>query len=85
MTLNAAVLMLVMGLVAGLVSALVSKSRGKTFPVLVHLIVGVIGAFHGRLLLGLIGVAATSTIGQLILAGIGAVLFLYPLRFIKPS
>ena len=85
MNLNTALVILIVGAIAGLVSGLVSKASGKGFSLVVHLIVGIIGGFHGRLLLSLVGVSASSMIGQIIFAGTGAVLFLYPLRFIKPS
>jgi len=85
MNLNTALVILIVGAIAGLVSGLVSKSKGKGFSIVVHLIVGIIGGFHGRLLLNLIGISASSMVGQILFAGVGAVLFLYPLRFIKPS
>jgi len=85
MNLNTALIILIVGALAGLISGLLSKAKGKGFSLVVHLIVGAIGAFHGRLLFGLIGVSASSLVGQIIFAGLGALLFLYPLRFIKPS
>jgi len=85
MNLNTALIILIVGALAGLISGLLSKAKGKGFGLVVHLIVGIIGGFHGRLLFGLVGVSASSIIGQILFAGIGAVLFLYPLKFIKPS
>jgi len=85
MNLNTALVILTVGAIVGLVSGLISKTNGKGFSLVVHLIVGVIGGFHGRLLFGVVGVSASSMVGQIIFAGIGAGLFLYPLRFIKPS
>ena len=86
MNLNTALVILLVGVIAGLVSGLVSKAKSKDFRlVVVHLIVGSIGAFHGRGLFSLIGVSALSMIGQIIFAGTGAVLFLYLLRFIKSA
>jgi uncharacterized membrane protein YeaQ/YmgE (transglycosylase-associated protein family) len=85
MNLNTALIILLVGAVAGVTSGLIAKAKGKSFHLAVHLVVGIIGALHGRLYFGLIGVSATSTIGHIIFAGIGAVLFLYPLRFIKPN
>ena len=85
MTLNTALVILIVGALAGLISGLVSKAKGKGFSLIVHLIVGIVGAFHGRLIFGLIDVHASGMIGHIVFAGIGAVLFLYPLRFIKPS
>lgn len=85
MTLHTALIIVVVGLIAGLISGLISKSKGKGFSMVVHLIVGTIGAFHGRLLFGLIDIHSSGTVGHVIFAGIGAILFLYPLRFIRPS
>jgi len=85
MNLNTALVILIVGAIAGLISGLVSKAKGRGFSLVVHLVVGIIGAFHGRLLFGLVGVSASSTIGHIIFAGVGSLLFLYPLRFIKPS
>ncbi len=85
MTTHTAIVILSVGAVAGLVSGLVSKSKGKGFNLPVHLVVGIIGGFHGRLFFALVGISASSAIGHIIFAGIGAALFLAALRFIKPS
>ena len=85
MNLNTALVILVVGALAGVISGLIAKTKGKSFNLVVHLVVGIIGAFHGRLLFSLIGVSASSMVGHVIFAALGAVLFLYPLRFIKPS
>jgi uncharacterized membrane protein YeaQ/YmgE (transglycosylase-associated protein family) len=85
MTLNTALVILIVGVLAGVISGLLAKTKGKGFSIIVHLIVGVIGAFHGRLLFDLLGVHASNMIGHLLFAAIVAVLFLYPLRFIKPA
>ncbi len=85
MTTNTALIIATVGAVAGLVSGLISKTQGKGFNLPVHLIVGIIGGFHGRLFFNLVGISASSAIGHIIFAGIGAALFLFSLRFIKPS
>jgi len=85
MTTNTAIVILTVGAVAGLVSGLVSKSKGKGFNLPVHLVVGIIGGFHGRLLFDLVGISASNLIGHIIFAGVGAALFLFLLRFIKPA
>ena len=82
---NTALVISIVGALVGVVSGLYSKAKGKGFSLVVHVVVGIIGGFHGRLLLGLIGISASNMIGQIIFAGVGAVLFLFPLRFIKPS
>lgn len=85
MTINTAFIILIVGVLAGLISGFVAKSRGKGLALPVHLAVGIIGAFHGRLLFALIDVHASGAIGHILFAGIGAALFLYPLRFVKPA
>jgi uncharacterized membrane protein YeaQ/YmgE (transglycosylase-associated protein family) len=85
MTFNTAIIILLIGVLAGLISRLAANNRGRGFGLLVHVIVGVIGAYHGRHLFQLAGLGATSLTGHLIFACVGALLFLYPLRFIKPT
>jgi uncharacterized membrane protein YeaQ/YmgE (transglycosylase-associated protein family) len=83
MSLNTALVILVVGVLAGIVSKIAAK--GRAFGLLVHVIVGVIGAYHGRLVFHLVGISATTLVGHLIFAGLGALLFLFPLRFIRPA
>lgn len=85
MTLHTALVILIVGLFAGLVSGWVARTKAKGLGLIVHLVIGVIGAFHGRLLFALIDVHATGTLGHILFAGLGAVLFLYPLRFVKAA
>jgi uncharacterized membrane protein YeaQ/YmgE (transglycosylase-associated protein family) len=85
MTLNTALVILIVGALAGLISGLLAKTKGKGFNLVVHLIVGIVGAFHGRWFFGLLDVHASGMIGHIMFAGVGAVIFLYPLRFIKPA
>ena len=85
MTLHTALIILVVGALAGLISGFVAKTKSNGLGLPVHLVVGIIGAFHGRLLFALIDVHASGPLGHLLFAGLGAVLFLYPLRFVKPA
>jgi len=85
MTLNTALVILIVGAMAGLISGLIAKTKGKGFNLIVHLVIGIVGAFHGRLLFGLIDVHASGMIGYIMFAAVGAVIFLYPLKFIKPA
>ena len=55
----------------------------RQFGLLGNLIVGVIGAFVGGLLFGLLGLGPTSPIGGLISAVVGAVVFVWLLRYLK--
>jgi uncharacterized membrane protein YeaQ/YmgE (transglycosylase-associated protein family) len=66
---------------AGWISGLIAKGQG--FGLLGNMIVGIVGAFLGGFGFGLLGITAHSFIGQLIFAVIGALLFLWLLRFIK--
>ena len=73
---------LLIGLAAGWIAGQVTK--GKSFGLVNDLIIGVIGAFLGGILFGLLGLGSTNgSIGSLITATVGAVAFLYILRFIK--
>lgn len=81
MPLKSFVYTLLIGAAAGWLSGLIMK--GKGFGLLGNIIVGVIGAFVGGFIFGLVGISATSLLGQLIFAVVGALLFVYLLRFIK--
>jgi uncharacterized membrane protein YeaQ/YmgE (transglycosylase-associated protein family) len=81
MHLRALVLTLLFGALAGWISGLITKGRG--FGVVGNVVVGIIGAFLGTFCFGLLGIAATNVIGQLIFAVLGALLFIWLLRFIK--
>lgn len=85
MTLHSFLLIFAVGTLVGLINGLVAKSRRRNFGLIIHVLVGIIGAFHGRPLFGLVGVVATSLTANLIFAAIGALLFLYPLRFLKSA
>ncbi len=81
MTLQGFVTFLVIGGLAGWITGLISKGRG--FGLAGNLVVGIIGAFLGRFVFGLLGITANAFIGQLIFAVLGALLFCWLLRFIK--
>ena len=72
---------LILGALAGWISGLISKGTG--FGLLGNMIVGIIGAFLGGFVFGLLGLSAHNFLGQLICAVLGALLFLWLLRFIK--
>jgi len=75
------VIFIVLGALAGWISGLVTKGQG--FGVLGNIIVGIVGAFLGGFIFGLLGISAHNFLGQLIFAVLGALLFLWLLRFIK--
>lgn len=72
---------LIIGALAGWLSGIIYRGRG--FGPLGNVIVGVIGAFIGGFLFGLLGISAHNFLGQLIFALAGALLFAWLLRFIK--
>jgi len=75
------VIFIVLGALAGWISGLLTKGQG--FGVLGNIIVGIVGAFLGGFIFGLLGISAHNFLGQLIFAVLGALLFLWLLRFIK--
>ncbi|HND60417.1 MAG TPA: GlsB/YeaQ/YmgE family stress response membrane protein [Opitutaceae bacterium] len=81
MTLQGFLTFLILGALAGWISGLISK--GKGFGLAGNMIVGIVGAFLGGFGFGLIGISAHSFIGQLIFAVLGALAFLWVLRFVK--
>jgi len=72
---------LIIGGIAGWLAGQIMKGRG--FGVPVNVLVGVVGAFIGGFLLGLLGFSATHLLGQIISATIGAVVLLYLVRLVK--
>lgn len=81
MTVQGFVIFLILGALAGWISGLISKGQG--FGVVGNIIVGIIGAFLGGFCFNLIGLSAHNFLGQLICAVVGALLFLWLLRFIR--
>ena len=72
---------LLIGLIAGWLAGQVM--RGGGFGLIGDMIVGVIGAFLGGWLFGLMGIAAGGLIGSPITAFVGAVLLIFLLRVIR--
>ncbi len=81
MTITYLIVFLVIGGLAGWCAGLISKGSG--FGVLGNIIVGIVGAFLGGLCFRLLGIVAYGFIGQFIFAVIGALLFLWLLRYIR--
>jgi len=75
------ILFLFVGLVAGWLAGRIMKGRG--FGLVGDLLVGVIGAFFGVWLFGLLGISAGGILGLLVASLIGALLLLYVLRLVK--
>lgn len=72
---------LLIGLIAGWLAGNYMEGRG--FGLIGNILVGIVGAVLGGFLFGLLGVAAHSLLGELITATLGAILFLYLIRWHK--
>ena len=72
---------LIIGIVAGWLAGRIT--RGEGFGLIGDMVVGVIGAFFGGFLFGLLGLSAHGAIGSLIMAVVGAVVFIFLVRFLK--
>lgn len=73
--------LLLVGLIAGWLAGKIMKGSG--FGLVGDLVVGILGAFVGGWVFGLLGIAAWGFIGNIIVAVIGALLLLYVLRLVK--
>lgn len=71
---------LVIGLLAGFIAEKVMKSN---HGLLTNLIVGIIGAYLGPFLAGLLGISFGGFLGSLVIATVGAIVFLFVLGLIK--
>jgi len=71
------------GLAAGWIMGRVTRGRG--FGLVGNLIVGVIGSLVGGFVFGFLGLAATNSIGSLLMAVVGAIVFFLLLSFLKPG
>ena len=71
---------LIVGLIAGFIAEKVLKAD---HGLLVNLLVGVIGAYVGGFLAGLIGLSVAGVLGEIVIATVGAIVFLYVLRIIR--
>lgn len=74
---------LVIGLLAGWLAGLFVKGSG--FGLVGDLVIGVIGAFVGGFLFRALGIVAIGSLGQLITATVGAVVFVVLVRAFKHS
>ncbi len=81
MSLTGLIVFLIIGGVAGWLAGLIMKGRG--LGVGMNIVVGIVGAFIGGWLLGLLGFHATHIIGQIISATIGAVVLLAIARMLR--
>ncbi len=63
---------IILGLIAGWITGLLM--RGSGFGIIADIIIGLFGAIIGRWVFGALGVAATGSIGFLLMSVIGAVI-----------
>ena len=72
---------LIVGIIAGWLAGTITKGSG--FGLIGDLVVGVVGSFIGGYLFGLLHISMYGTIGQIIMATIGAVALLWIVRLFK--
>jgi uncharacterized membrane protein YeaQ/YmgE (transglycosylase-associated protein family) len=83
MTTQSLILFLVIGILAGFLAGKIMKGSG--FGLLGDLVVGVVGAFLGGWVFGLLGLTAYGLIGSLVTAVVGALLLLFLIRMVKSA
>lgn len=74
---------LIIGAIAGWLAGTLVKGRG--FGLIVDIIVGIVGAFIGGWVFGLLGLTAWGLLGQLCMATLGAVILLVIIKAIKSA
>jgi len=80
MTLDHLLVILLVGLVAGFAASHVVAGRG--FGLIGDIVVGIVGAFLGAWLFGLIGIVAGSLLAQIIIAFLGACILIAIVRLV---
>jgi len=75
------IMTLVIGGIAGWLAGNILK--GRSFGLLVNIVLGIVGAFIGNYAFGLVGIAAAGLIGQLVAATIGALILLFVVGLFK--
>jgi uncharacterized membrane protein YeaQ/YmgE (transglycosylase-associated protein family) len=74
---------LIIGAIAGWLAGTLVKGRG--FGLIVDILVGIVGAFIGGWVFGLLGLTAWGLLGQLCMATVGAVILLVIIKAIKSA
>jgi uncharacterized membrane protein YeaQ/YmgE (transglycosylase-associated protein family) len=74
---------LIIGIVAGFLAGKIMKGSG--YGLIGDLICGVIGAFIGTWVFGLLGISWGGILGLLAASVVGALLLLYAIRLVKKS
>ena len=72
---------LLIGLIAGWLGSLMMHRSRKS--IVIYMIIGIIGAFIGSFVFGLIGLAAYGIIARIIMATLGAVILIFLLRRLR--
>ena len=72
---------LFVGLIAGWLAGKVM--RGGGYGIVGDIVVGVIGAFLGGWLFGVLGIAAGGLVGAIVTAFVGAIILVWLLRLVK--
>jgi uncharacterized membrane protein YeaQ/YmgE (transglycosylase-associated protein family) len=80
-SLSSFIIFVLIGALAGWICGLLTKGTG--FGAMGNVIVGIIGAFLGGFLFRLLGFGAYGLPAQLIVAVVGALIFVWLLKFIK--
>ncbi|MBO6815280.1 MAG: GlsB/YeaQ/YmgE family stress response membrane protein [Rhizobiaceae bacterium] len=65
---------IIIGLLAGFIA---EKAMNRNHGLIMNLLVGVIGSFVGGFLAPLVGISAGGFVGRLIIATVGAIIFLW--------
>ncbi len=71
---------IIFGGIAGWIASLIMKSANST---IMNIVLGIVGGFVGKILFGLIGFGATSLLGGLISAVVGACVVIAVVNLIK--
>jgi uncharacterized membrane protein YeaQ/YmgE (transglycosylase-associated protein family) len=74
---------LLVGLIAGWLAGTIMKGSG--FGLIGDLVVGVLGAFLGAWIFGLLGITAGGLLGAILVALVGALVLLWIVRLIRPG
>lgn len=69
------ILFLVIGALAGFLAGKIMK--GRSYGLLINMLLGIVGAYLGGFLFRLIGIAAYGLIGELVTATVGAVVVIW--------
>lgn len=72
---------IVIGAVAGWLAG--KLTTGSSFGLVGNIVVGVIGALVGNFVFAEFGLRATGDLARIVVATLGAIMFLWVLRFIK--